>query len=37
MMTLLNPYDEREAKATVWTCTQLLYPRHFGPDGPLGR
>ena len=36
MMTLLNPYDEREAKATVWTCTQLLYPRHFGPDGLLG-
>ena len=37
MMTLLNPYDEQEAKATVWTCTQLLYPRHFGPEGPLGR
>lgn len=37
MMTLLNPYDEREAKATVWTCTQLIYPRHFGPEGPLSR
>ena len=35
MMTLLNPYDEQEAKRTVWTCTHLLYPRHFGPDGPL--
>ena len=37
MTTLLNPYDVREAKATVWTCAQLLYPRHFGPEGPLGR
>ena len=36
MMTLLNPYDEQEAKRTVWTCLHLLYPRHFGPDGPLG-
>ena len=37
MTTLLNPNDVREAKATVWTCAQLLYPRHFGPEGPLGR
>ena len=37
MMTLLNPYDEREAKATVWTCAQLIYPRHFGPEGLIGR
>ncbi|PZF77507.1 TetR family transcriptional regulator [Aestuariivirga litoralis] len=35
MMTLLNPYDQQEAKCTVWTCASLLYPRHFGPDGPL--
>ena len=35
MMTLLNPYDQHEAKTTVWTCAGLLYPRHFGPDGPL--
>ena len=35
MMTLLNPYDEEEAKRTVWTCLHRLYPRHFGPDGPL--
>jgi TetR/AcrR family transcriptional repressor of bet genes len=35
MMTLLNPYDAEEAKRTVWTCAQLLYPRHFGTDGPL--
>jgi TetR/AcrR family transcriptional repressor of bet genes len=37
MMTLLNPYGEQEAKATVWTCAQLLYPRHFGPEGLIGR
>ena len=36
MMTLLNPYDVQEAKHTVWTCVHLLYPRHFGPEGPLG-
>ena len=35
MMTLLNPYDPPEAKLTVWTCVHLLYPRHFGPEGPL--
>lgn len=35
MMTLLHPYDQLEAKRTVWTCIALLYPRHFGPDGPL--
>lgn len=35
MITLLNPYDQEEAKKTVWTCAALIYPRHFGPDGPL--
>ena len=33
IITLLNPYDANEAKATVWNCARLLYPRHFGPDG----
>lgn len=37
MMTLLEPYDQQEAKRTVWTCVSLLYPRHFGPEGPLAR
>jgi TetR/AcrR family transcriptional repressor of bet genes len=36
MMTLIDPYDQKEAKNTVWTCLNLLYPRHFGPEGPLG-
>lgn len=35
LMTLLNPYDQQEAKRTVWTCVSLLYPRHFTPDGPV--
>lgn len=35
LMTLLNPYDQTEAKRTVWTCVGLLYPRHFGAEGPL--
>lgn len=33
MMTLLDPYDIVEAKATAWTCASLLYPRHFTADG----
>lgn len=37
IITLLNPYSVSEAKATVWTCASLLYPRHFGPDGPITR
>lgn len=35
LMTLLNPYDQAEAKRTVWTCVSLLYPRHFSVEGPL--
>ena len=35
LMTMVNPYDQQEALLTVWTCTSGLYPRHFGPDGPL--
>lgn len=35
IITLLNPYAASEAKATVWTCASLLYPRHFSPDGPI--
>lgn len=37
LMTMLNPYDQLEAKQTVWTCAGGLYPRHFGPDGPVAR
>ena len=33
IITLLNPYAVDEAKATVWTCANLIYPRHFGPLG----
>lgn len=36
IMTLINPYDAQEAKRTVWTCCHLLYPRHFGVEGPTG-
>lgn len=35
LTTLLNPYDQAEAKRTVWTCASLLYPRHFSAEGPL--
>lgn len=35
LMTLVNPYDQQEAKSTVWTCASALYPRHFAPEGPL--
>jgi len=35
LMTMINPYDQQEAKMTAWTCASYLYPRHFGPDGPL--
>lgn len=35
LMTLPNPYDQAEAKRTVWTCVSLLYPRHFSAGGPL--
>ena len=35
LMTLANPYSSAEALATVWTCTASLYPKHFGPGGPL--
>jgi hypothetical protein len=36
MMSLLNPYDEQEAKRTALTCAALIYPRHFRPEGLLG-
>ncbi|MCA3562133.1 MAG: TetR family transcriptional regulator C-terminal domain-containing protein [Aestuariivirga sp.] len=35
MMTLIEPYDQAEAKRTVWTLVSLLYPRHFGAEGPF--
>ena len=34
LMTLVDPYDQREALMTVWTCAAGLYPRHFNPEGP---
>lgn len=37
LMTMLHPYDQQEARLTVWTCASGLYPRHFGPDGPVAR
>ena len=37
IMTLPDPYDPAEAKTTVWMCASLLFPRHFGLDGPLGK
>lgn len=36
MMTVADPYDEQEAKLTVWTCASSLYPRHFGAGGLKG-
>ena len=33
MMTMDSPYDPAEAQATVLTCAQAFFPRHFNAQG----
>jgi len=35
LMSMRNPYSRDEALATVHTCAQAFFPRHFGPAGLL--
>ena len=35
MMTLQQPYEPREALATLMTCTAAFFPRHFDAEGLL--
>lgn len=35
IMTLIDPYDQVEAKNTVWALLSMIYPRHYGLEGPL--
>ncbi len=37
LMTMSEPYGLDEAMATVWAAAAAFFPRHFGPEGLLGR
>jgi TetR/AcrR family transcriptional repressor of bet genes len=37
LVTMSDPYPREEALATVFTCAAAAFPRHFRPEGLLGR